>query len=232
MLSLKQQVYDTLLRRILSGDIVPGEEVNRRTLAAEMGFSVAPVLEAILILEAQGLLETLPRKGTRVRIQREQDALGNYLVREALECQLARQVYGRLLAEHYEALAPLALAIDHFEAGTRNTLWEAEVAFHCAVADLLDSSTFSGVFRTAICADMFYKLRYLLPHPEQDQRNSHIALLNCLMQATTPDEAEWIVRENLRKGLAKRFAQLLDGQLTMQMPITDCTSEELLTPCL
>ncbi len=203
--SLKQQVYDTLLRRILTGTIVPGEEVNRRTLAAEMGISVAPVLEAILILQTEGLLETLPRKGTRVRLQRERDALGNYLVREALECQLARQVYGRLIADHYDALVPLARAIDGYQDGSRDTLWEAEVAFHCAVADLLNCDTFSKVFRTAMCADMFFKLRYASPRPELEKRRSHILLLDRLRNATNPEEAAQVVRDDLRSGRATHF---------------------------
>lgn len=210
--SLKQQVYDTLLRRILTGAIVPGEEVNRRTLAAEMGISVAPVLEALQVLQTQGLIETLPRKGTRVRIQREADALGNYLIREALECQLARQVYGRLIADHYDALVPLARAIDGYQDGSRDTLWEAEVDFHCAVADLLNSQAFSTVFRTAICVDMFYKLRYESPRPDLEKRSSHGLLLNRLRDATDPETAAGIVRDDLRNGRATHFLKRIKAK--------------------
>lgn len=212
MISLRQQVYDTLLKRILSGVIVPGEEVNRRTLAAEMGMSVAPVLEALQILQTQGLIETLPRKGTRVRIQREADALGNYLVREALECQLARHVYGHTIADHYPTLLPLAKAIDTYKDGRRNTLWEAEVDFHCAVADLLDSAAFSTVFRTAICVDMFYKLRYESPRPDLEKRSSHVLLLNRLRDAATPETAAGIVRDDLRAGRAAHFLKRIKAK--------------------
>src|SRR4051794_1015015 len=54
---LSSQVYDQLLRRLLSGELPPGHVFNRRQVAAELGVSVAPVLEAMLELEAEGLIE-------------------------------------------------------------------------------------------------------------------------------------------------------------------------------
>ena len=44
--SLASRVYDDILNRILTGQLAPGEIFNRRQTAAELGVSVAPVLEA------------------------------------------------------------------------------------------------------------------------------------------------------------------------------------------
>ena len=51
--------------------------------------SFLPVTEALLRLEFEGLLESRPRAGTRVRIPSSQDVEGNYVVRQALETQAA-----------------------------------------------------------------------------------------------------------------------------------------------
>src|SRR5689334_15273534 len=85
-----ERVYNEILDRLLSGRWEPGYVFNRRQIAAEMKVSVAPVLEAMLELEGEGLIETLPRKGTRVRALTIRDLQGQLIVREALECQAAR----------------------------------------------------------------------------------------------------------------------------------------------
>jgi DNA-binding GntR family transcriptional regulator len=51
--------------------------------------SFLPVSEALLRLEFEGLLESRPRAGTRVRIPSPDDVRGHYVVREALEVQAA-----------------------------------------------------------------------------------------------------------------------------------------------
>ena len=47
--------------------------------------SFLPVTEALLRLEFEGLLESRPRAGTRVRVPTPADVEGNYVVRQALE---------------------------------------------------------------------------------------------------------------------------------------------------
>src|SRR5688500_14317069 len=110
--SLSSRVYEEILTRILSGGLPPGAECNRRQIAAEMRVSVAPVLQAMLQLEADGLVETLPRKGTRVRVLTLEDLQGQLVLREALECQGARLYCGAPVRRHAQRLTRLAETID------------------------------------------------------------------------------------------------------------------------
>jgi len=87
--SLAAEAYSVVRQRIARGDLVLGQAVSRRQLAAELGMSFLPVTEALLRLEFEGLLESRPRAGTRVRIPSQQDVEGNYVVRQALETQAA-----------------------------------------------------------------------------------------------------------------------------------------------
>src|SRR5918995_2591122 len=88
--SLAAEAYSVVRRRILRGELVMGQVISRRKLAAELGMSFLPVSEALLRLEFEGLLESRPRAGTRVRIPSREDVQGHYIVREALETQAAR----------------------------------------------------------------------------------------------------------------------------------------------
>jgi len=85
--SLAAEAYNVVRQRIAQGELVLGQPVSRRRLAAELGMSFLPVTEALLRLEFEGLLESRPRAGTRVRIPSPQDVEGNYVVRQALETQ-------------------------------------------------------------------------------------------------------------------------------------------------
>ena len=66
--SLSAEAYEVVRQRIARGELVVGQAVSRRRLAAELGMSFLPVTEALLRLEFEGLLESRPRAGTRVRI--------------------------------------------------------------------------------------------------------------------------------------------------------------------
>ncbi len=88
--SLAAEAYNVIRERIVRGEVAIGEVISRRKVAAELGMSFLPVSEAFLRLEFEGLLESRPRAGTRVRIPSKEDVRGHYIVREGLEVQAAR----------------------------------------------------------------------------------------------------------------------------------------------
>ena len=88
--SLSQSAYEALRTKILRGDLPLGTPLSRRKLAAELTMSMLPIGEALQRLEADGLIESRARVGTRVRIPTEEDVRGHYVIREALETMSAR----------------------------------------------------------------------------------------------------------------------------------------------
>jgi len=87
---LARQAYEMLRAAILEGRLPPGAPLSRRRLAEELGISAVPVGNAIGRLESEGLIESKPRAGTRVRIATAEEIHGNYVLREALETHSAR----------------------------------------------------------------------------------------------------------------------------------------------
>src|SRR5688572_1660727 len=87
---LSVEAYESVRKEILTGNLALGQPVSRRRLAAQLGMSYLPVTEALLRLEFEGLLESRPRVGTRVRIPTPDDVHAHYMVREALETKAAR----------------------------------------------------------------------------------------------------------------------------------------------
>lgn len=62
-----QQIRDLLEDDIVNGKLAPGEQIQVESLVSRFGVSRTPVREALQQLEASGLVEVLPKKGTFVR---------------------------------------------------------------------------------------------------------------------------------------------------------------------
>jgi DNA-binding GntR family transcriptional regulator len=113
---LAGEAYVIIRERILRGEISIGQVISRRKIAAELGMSFLPVSEAFLRLEFEGLLESRPRAGTRVRIPSREDVRGQYLVREALEVEAARLFTEMATPEERAELVKLAARVDAMSA--------------------------------------------------------------------------------------------------------------------
>src|SRR6478672_3783531 len=110
--SLAAEAYEFVKHRILRGELSIGQVISRRKIAAELGMSFLPVSEALLRLEFEGLLESRPRAGTRVRIPSREDVLGQYVVREALEVQAAKLFAEVATSRERAELRKLAKRVD------------------------------------------------------------------------------------------------------------------------
>lgn len=110
--SLAEQAYYTIRDLILRGKLPLGAALSRRRLAAELGMSMLPISEAVQRLEREGLLESKPQVGTRVRIPTEQDVRGRFVIREALEGQAARLFAERASLQQRQELGRIAEQVD------------------------------------------------------------------------------------------------------------------------
>ena len=79
------RVRDLLEEAILEGELKPGERLRAEALAQRFGTSRTPIREALLQLEAQGLVEVEPNRGAVVRTFDRDDLRDLYEVRALLE---------------------------------------------------------------------------------------------------------------------------------------------------
>jgi DNA-binding GntR family transcriptional regulator len=110
--SLADEAYLAIREMILRGHLRPGSPLSRRRLANELGMSVLPVSDGLRRLEADGLVETRARAGTRVRVPTPADIENLYELREALESQSARLFAERATPAARRSLARLARQVD------------------------------------------------------------------------------------------------------------------------
>jgi DNA-binding GntR family transcriptional regulator len=115
---LAVQIREFIVDGISAGRWEPGERIVERRIATELGVSQGPVREALRQLEAQGLIESLPNRGARVRAFTEQDLAEIFPVRAGLERTAVELALPRMsgcldaLEEHNRRLCEAARADD------------------------------------------------------------------------------------------------------------------------
>ena len=110
------RVRDLLEEAILEGDLKPGERLRAEALAQRFGTSRTPVREALLQLEAQGLVDVEPNRGAVVRSFDRDDLFDLYQLRALLEPRAAALATPRVSEQDIEALDALCEAEDHMAA--------------------------------------------------------------------------------------------------------------------
>lgn len=196
--SLKLKAYTQILDRILSGEAQPGTLFSRRQLAESLGMSLAPVHEAMLMLENEGFVEALPRIGTQVRTVRREEVRGHLVLREALECQVARMICGERVRDRMKDLRKLAKEVDR-EGKSENHRAEKEVAFHGALAELADCPALTREYLRIMRIGWFYRISLLMGTPAKGPVRKHEDLLEALAVGNK-DQAENAVRDHIWSG--------------------------------
>ena len=110
--NLTEHAYLLIRDRILKGDLPFGTALSRRALAEELEISIVPVGDALQRLESDGLVESRPRVGTRVRIPTAKTIRGHYILREALESQAARVFAEKASPEERDEIRRMARDLD------------------------------------------------------------------------------------------------------------------------
>jgi DNA-binding GntR family transcriptional regulator len=194
--SLAAEAYHIVRQRILRGELVLGQVISRRKLAAELGMSFLPVSEALLRLEVEGLLESRPRAGTRVRIPTRDDVRGHFIVREALEVQAAKLFTRFATVSERAELRKLAARVDGLAAKADRTLYTVlHHRLHRRIAECSRCAVLSdAIEKTHALASIWFGL-LRRPSPG-DAPHRHEELIEALSNGSAEVAAEAMQEHN------------------------------------
>lgn len=136
----REEIRNAIRDAIFAEKLRPGDKIIETFWAKELGVSQGPVREAIRDLEAQGLVETIPFKGSRVRSLSEKDVRDNYSVRICLESKSIRDAIALLSDQGLRALTgQLRDILEEMDVcageGDLRHFTECDAAFHRAIID-------------------------------------------------------------------------------------------------
>ncbi len=104
---LTAQAYRSLRQMILDGRVRPREKLSHRALSKSLGIGRSPVRDALLQLEAEGLIEHRPSSGIYLREITPQDLECIYELRLVNEPYIAGRAADRAEAAHLATLRRL-----------------------------------------------------------------------------------------------------------------------------
>jgi DNA-binding GntR family transcriptional regulator len=78
--NLKDEVAAHLREAIYSGRLRPGEKIDQDDIAAQLGVSKLPVREALIAVESEGLVRSIPRRGAFVDQLTPDDVRDHYRI--------------------------------------------------------------------------------------------------------------------------------------------------------
>lgn len=138
--SLVEMTARRLRAEILAGDLQPGQRLVEEQIRVRYAISRAPLREALRTLGNQGLVEHLPRRGTRVTELSQRDVDELFDLRFLLERHAARLAFPLRRVNRTDPLAQVRQRLDEMRAadagGDELAKDDAHRAFHLAVVAL------------------------------------------------------------------------------------------------
>jgi DNA-binding GntR family transcriptional regulator len=136
-----ERVRAVLREAIVASELAPGVDIDKQAVCERLGVSRFPVSEALARLQAEGLVEILPQRASRVTRIRIADVRQATFIRRALEAETVRVLAGSI------GPAPLAaldenLRLQHAAVTAQDRLGfhRLDLAFHQILQDALDYS--------------------------------------------------------------------------------------------
>lgn len=190
---LRDVIFETLRKSIVSGDIKPGERLMEVALAEQMGVSRTPVREAIRRLEAEGLVTMTPRKGTHVSELSVKDIMDVLEVRAALDklaTELAAKRMQNTLVKTLEQIHKQF--ITHVEKESIEGAIRKDIEFHDVIYTASGNSRLIGVASTL--REQYFRFRVIYLRDIQiaeHVENEHNDILNAFRQG------DWLLASEL-----------------------------------
>lgn len=189
---LREQVYEQLKRRLLTGKIKPGTRMMEIELAEDLGVSRTPVREAVRELGKEGLVTIEARRGAFASEISVKDMIDTLTVREDLDALAAYLASSRITKSEEQKLLELtdkyAAAIDE---GDMDAMIRADEAFHKRVAKLSGNKTLAQVVSTV--QTQVLRFRYLYYEDLANYKNmatEHREIIEALMSGDSEHARE------------------------------------------
>lgn len=185
---LRSQIAELLREAIVRGDFRPGQALTEVSLAQQLKVSRAPVREAIRILAKEGLLESVPYKGTSVRTLSPHDIEETYSLRELLETFALERIISRPKPVDTAPLEAICEAMQGAAAqGDLHALSVEDERFHRAVIDLAQHELLASLWATvSLRVRQIMALRNRQNHNLMEVARNHPPIVEALRARDLP----------------------------------------------
>ncbi|HTI16757.1 MAG TPA: GntR family transcriptional regulator [Trinickia sp.] len=198
--SLRDRAYASLKRAIAETDIYRSREdirLDEKELAEALGVSRTPVREAMTLLEQEGFLRTVPRRGVYIQRKTRREIVEMIYMWAALESMAARLA---TLRASDEDIAGLRRIFDDFSGATPgdhlDEYSDANIAFHQSVVELSKSPLLVETIKNIFMHVRAIR-RMTIARNDRAERSigDHMRIIEAL-EARDTERAEQLVRQH------------------------------------
>lgn len=205
---LKEDIFDVLHEKIISGMYKPGDWLRQEEIATQLGVSMTPVREALDLLVSAGLAERVPYRGVRVREMSTKDVVEAYGLRLLLEALIAQEAARNITPEQ---VADLERMLEEMK--KHDTLKEVSSErkssreFHSAIAeatknDLLVKlyAVVANAFPDWLLYEALFRYPELLVDSMANTHREHVAIVDALKKGDADRAAQKSIEHLIESG--------------------------------
>src|ERR1700691_4539044 len=194
-----EEAYQKIRHSILKGKWAPAAPLSEYQLAAQFKLSRTPVREALTRLEQEGMVRTVPGRGTFVSDLTPHDIMEIYQVREPLESFAARLAAEQMSADRLLQLEHIFREMrDGAAAGHSARIVEIAVSFHEPIMGATQNQRMINILPTL--DDQMHRIRSLWlgqARGSQGTLAEHYQIVKAIADRN-PDAAEAAMRKHLQ----------------------------------
>ncbi|MEV6996298.1 GntR family transcriptional regulator [Streptomyces sp. NPDC093982] len=194
----KQHALAQLRQAILHGEMAPAQRLVENELAEQFGVTRASIRAALIDLEAQGLVERIRNRGSRVRVVTVEEAVAITECRMVLEGLCAAKAAVAAGDEQLTQLADLGAAMTKAVAdGEPMTYSELNQELHARIREFSGQRTAVELLERLNAQLVRHRFQLALrPGRPQHSLNEHLAMIEAI-RSRDPQAAEAAVRAHL-----------------------------------
>ncbi|HEV2783242.1 MAG TPA: GntR family transcriptional regulator [Actinophytocola sp.] len=188
---LRASVYRRVVRLMTDGELEPGQTLTEAGLSKALGVSRTPVREALLQLEAEGVLQSTPARGFTVRELTATEATELFPILAALEALAVRQARPTPDLRTLRKLdAELTAAEDPV------TRWRLDTAFHETMVERCRNASLRALITRLRVTLSRYEIEYMrrAGGAQHTGGNRHAAIVDALAHRDLDGAADAIAR--------------------------------------
>jgi DNA-binding GntR family transcriptional regulator len=198
--SLRDQAYAALKQAIIDADIYSHDEelrLDERQLSQSLGVSRTPIREAMTLLEQEGFLRTVPRRGIFVVRKTKKQIVEMIEMWAAIESMAARLATTNASDEEIASLRTMFDEFHHSTPGEHiDEYSDANIAFHQAIIRLSGSNLMGSTIENVLLHVRAIR-RMTIAQSDRAARSivDHMRIIEALEKRDT-ELAERLVRQH------------------------------------
>ena len=208
-LPLRDVVFNTLRRAILTGELKPGERLMEIHLADKLGVSRTPIREAIRKLELEGLVTMIPRRGAEVAQITEKSMNDVLEVRRALDALCVELACDRITQEGLEQLKEAAYGFEEaVKTKDLKKIAQADVELHDIIVHATGNQRLIQLVNNLSEQMYRYRFEYIKDSSQHDRLVEEHRVIYQAIVKKDKETASWAAKthiDNQEKAIIRRI---------------------------